>query len=80
VDSKRVSAVALTHPEPQTERSHMRYVRCPGVLCNHAIFMETEGIIDPPKDFKGTVIRQQCICKDRRCKRAFTVRIGIVIH
>lgn len=50
-------------------------IRCPAC---RMLFQRTTGIIDPPKGFAGVKIVMECVCKDRRCRRTFRVRIGMV--
>ena len=49
-------------------------VRCPG--CNQ-VFVRAQGVLDPPKAMPSVPL--ECVCKNRKCRRTFTVRIGVTL-
>jgi hypothetical protein len=48
-------------------------IRCPA--CG-TVFTRVFGRINPQKGEPN--IQLECVCKDRRCRRAFTVKVGII--
>lgn len=48
-------------------------IRCPA--CG-AVFTRVFGHVNPPKG--EPVITLEAVCKDRRCRRAFTVKVGFI--
>lgn len=49
-------------------------IRCPA--CG-TVFTRVLGRLNPRKD--EPTIEIECVCKDRRCRRAFTVKVGLAI-
>jgi hypothetical protein len=48
-------------------------IRCPS--CG-TVFTRAFGRLNPPKG--EPAIQLECVCKDRRCRRAFTVKVGLI--
>jgi hypothetical protein len=48
-------------------------IRCPA--CG-TVFTRVLGRLHPPKG--DPFVELECVCKDRRCRKAFTVKVGLV--
>lgn len=54
------------------ERAELATVRCPG--CDH-VFVRVGAALNPPKGTASAPM--ECVCKNRRCRRVFWVRLAL---
>lgn len=68
----------LTVEDQVSPRGQQVDIRCPNTRCNHAMFTRAVGVLNPPRGMP--YVELECVCKDRQCRRMFTVRVGAVLQ